>query len=145
MWRMWRWQPYHLHVPIVLKSWSRILLEHSGPVQACNGIALPFLLVLWQIRTICHHLTPIQLEFETRTLQLVGEFIKTFLFCKCHCSLPTVSPPFSGQLTMEAVFTARWPVVHIDPCHWHRDFFFCGWPLQFSALEKTDGFPICDQ
>ena len=35
------WQPYHLHVPIVLKSGSLNLLEPSGPVQACNGIALP--------------------------------------------------------------------------------------------------------
>ena len=31
------WQPYHLHVPIVLKSGSLNLLEPSGPVQACNG------------------------------------------------------------------------------------------------------------
>jgi len=36
------WQPYHLHVPIVLKSGSLNLLEPSGPVQACNGIALPY-------------------------------------------------------------------------------------------------------
>jgi hypothetical protein len=28
-------------VPIVLKSGRLNLLEHSGPVQACNGIALP--------------------------------------------------------------------------------------------------------
>jgi hypothetical protein len=35
------WQPYHLHVPIVLKSGSLNLLEPSGPVKACNGIALP--------------------------------------------------------------------------------------------------------
>ena len=35
------WQPYHFHVPIVLKSGSLALLEPSGPVQACNGIALP--------------------------------------------------------------------------------------------------------
>jgi len=28
-------------VPIVLKSGSLKLLEPSGPVQACNGIALP--------------------------------------------------------------------------------------------------------
>jgi hypothetical protein len=27
------WQPYHLHVPIVLKSGSLSLLEPSGPVQ----------------------------------------------------------------------------------------------------------------
>jgi len=33
-------------VPIVLKSGSLNLLEPSGPVQACNGIALPFLLLL---------------------------------------------------------------------------------------------------
>jgi hypothetical protein len=40
------WQPYHLHVPTVLKSGSLNLLEPSGPVQACNGIALPFALQL---------------------------------------------------------------------------------------------------
>ena len=36
-----RWQPYHFHVPIVLKSGSFNLLQPSGPVQACKGIALP--------------------------------------------------------------------------------------------------------
>ena len=36
-------QPYHLHVPMVLKSGSLNLLEPSGPVHACNGIALPLL------------------------------------------------------------------------------------------------------
>jgi hypothetical protein len=36
------WQPYHLHVLIVLKSGSLNLLEPSGPVQACNGTALPY-------------------------------------------------------------------------------------------------------
>jgi len=35
------WQPYHLHVSTLLKSGSLNLLEPSGPVQACNGIALP--------------------------------------------------------------------------------------------------------
>jgi len=33
-------------VPIVLKSGSLNLLEPSGPVQACNGIALPLNLTL---------------------------------------------------------------------------------------------------
>jgi hypothetical protein len=36
-------EPYHLHVPIVLKSGSLNLLEPSGPVEACTGIALPFM------------------------------------------------------------------------------------------------------
>jgi len=40
------WQPYHHHVLFVLKSGSLNLLEPSGPVQACNGIALPLLLGL---------------------------------------------------------------------------------------------------
>ena len=31
----------HLHVQIALKHGSLNLLETSGPVQACNGIALP--------------------------------------------------------------------------------------------------------
>jgi hypothetical protein len=33
------WQTYHLHVPTVIKSGNLNLLEASGPVQACNGIA----------------------------------------------------------------------------------------------------------
>jgi len=36
---------YHLHVPIVLKSVSPSRLEQLEPVQACNGIALPFIFV----------------------------------------------------------------------------------------------------
>jgi hypothetical protein len=39
------WQPYHLRVLIVMKSGNLNLLEPSGPVQTCNGIALPFSLV----------------------------------------------------------------------------------------------------
>jgi hypothetical protein len=40
------WQPYHLHVPIVLKSGSLNFLEPLGPVQACNRIALPLQYVI---------------------------------------------------------------------------------------------------
>jgi len=40
------WQLYHLHVLTVLKIGSLNLLEPYGPVQACNGIALPYLLPL---------------------------------------------------------------------------------------------------
>ena len=39
--RAWAWQPYRLHVPTIMKSGNLNLLEPSGPVQACNGIALP--------------------------------------------------------------------------------------------------------
>ena len=37
------WQPYHHHVSTGLKSGSLNLLEPSGPVQACRGIALLFI------------------------------------------------------------------------------------------------------
>ena len=36
---------YHLHVPIVKKSGGLNLLEPCGPVQACNGTALPFIYI----------------------------------------------------------------------------------------------------
>jgi hypothetical protein len=39
--------PWYLHVAIVLKSESLNLLEPSGPVKACNGVALPFLINLF--------------------------------------------------------------------------------------------------
>jgi len=38
------WQPYHLHVPTVLKSGSRNFQEPSESVQAYSGIALSFAL-----------------------------------------------------------------------------------------------------
>jgi hypothetical protein len=37
------WQPYHLHVLIVWKSGSFKLLEPSGLIQACNGVASSFI------------------------------------------------------------------------------------------------------
>jgi hypothetical protein len=40
----WDWQPCHLYMSIVLKSGSLNVLELSGPVKACNGIALPLLI-----------------------------------------------------------------------------------------------------
>ena len=42
------WQPYRLHVPIVLKFGNLSLLETSGPLQACNGMALPYF-VFWYL------------------------------------------------------------------------------------------------
>ena len=49
------WQPYHLHVPIVLKSGILNLLEPSGTVQACNGIDLP-LPLLHIIQFLCSYI-----------------------------------------------------------------------------------------
>jgi hypothetical protein len=37
-------------VPIVLKSGSLNLLEPSGPIKACEGIALPLLCVCWYLQ-----------------------------------------------------------------------------------------------
>jgi hypothetical protein len=35
------WPSYHPHMPIVFKYGSLNLIEPSGPLQACDGIALP--------------------------------------------------------------------------------------------------------
>jgi hypothetical protein len=40
------WHPYHLQVLNVLKSGSLTFLETSGHVQACDGTALPFLIIV---------------------------------------------------------------------------------------------------
>jgi len=54
-------QPYHFHVPTVLKYGIPNLLEPSGSVQACNAIALPSpyvvystLLPIWRAATDHH-------------------------------------------------------------------------------------------
>ena len=44
-----------LHLANVLKSGSLNLLEPSGPVQACNGIAVPFPLRIADIRSVGSH------------------------------------------------------------------------------------------
>jgi hypothetical protein len=41
------WQPYHLHVPTVLRSGSLNPMEPSESVQACTGMALLLLLNFW--------------------------------------------------------------------------------------------------
>jgi len=68
----WGWQPYHLHVPIVLKSGILNLLEPSGPVQACNGIALP--LPYTFLRNLCtaEKYCWILLHFRKRDSVVVG-------------------------------------------------------------------------
>jgi hypothetical protein len=43
-------------VPIVLKSGSLNLLEPSGPVKACNGIALPLIFLLSFFEKLQHSL-----------------------------------------------------------------------------------------
>jgi hypothetical protein len=64
------WQPCHLHVPIVMKSGSLNYLEPSGPVKACNGIALPYMktyVQLWQY--MLEHF----LELEVFPIRFVGK------------------------------------------------------------------------
>jgi hypothetical protein len=48
-------------VPIVIKSGSLNLLEPSGPVKVCNGIALPFYSFLLEAEST----TTVKLYFET--------------------------------------------------------------------------------
>ena len=64
----WGWQPYYLHVPIVLKSGSLRFLEPSGPVQACIDIAL-------HLSTVCKQ-SSVQNCLFTSLLFLVFVYIQ---------------------------------------------------------------------
>jgi hypothetical protein len=52
-------------VLIVVNSGSIKLLEPSGPVQACNGFALPFLTQLNELRDITLHVPVAQLDITS--------------------------------------------------------------------------------
>jgi hypothetical protein len=45
----WGWQPYHHTVPFFKKSGNLTFLEPSGPLQACNGTALPFTIFFFKV------------------------------------------------------------------------------------------------
>ena len=74
------WQPYHLHVLIVLKSGSLSLLEPWGPVQACNGIALPYLssLIISSFKK-SHYFNSLATRYEEISFfPLAGHFFREF-------------------------------------------------------------------
>jgi hypothetical protein len=77
-------------VPIVLKSGSLSLLEPSGPIKACNGIALPLLLA-----TVAYYLHPsaaAQLQRTAIGFVWFGVLIQWSRFWfRTHLHLSTVS------------------------------------------------------
>jgi hypothetical protein len=87
-------------VPIVLKSGSLNLLEPSGPVQACNGIVLPFLI---------SHLI----------IGLVSGPILSLL----ECRKIVTSQTRESQGTVMPVMAAQWQLVTI--CLLHIVFYLC--------------------
>jgi hypothetical protein len=106
------WHPYHLHVPTVFKSGSLKLLEPSGPVQACNGIALPLPLVdcLWMKWTLFHFHTHSFLYFwlniclfsffSSNSFSNTFCFVGLFSFCFPWFYLPFLLPFYTLILTL---------------------------------------------
>jgi hypothetical protein len=78
--------PYHLYVPIVLKSGNLSLLELSGPVQTCNGIALPLLLPCCGLHG--HEATHFfgRPNIQLRCLAFICAFAVALKFCIMKCS-----------------------------------------------------------
>jgi hypothetical protein len=68
----------NLHVPIVLKSGSLNLLEPSGPVQACNGIALPLLHLLLLLPTLLQLMASLMTLSVAPTIQYAQKFVYEF-------------------------------------------------------------------
>ena len=81
-------QPYHPHVPTVLKSGSLNLLAPLGPVQACNGIALPLPLPLlcWQFQftALFFGIAPDQILFLSFS---PNSNFSECLFCTLWCGM----------------------------------------------------------
>ena len=80
------WQPYHLHVPIVLKSGSLNLLQPSGPVQGCNGIAF------YTSRTA------VSMQIMVFLVHDSTQFATHVMFRR------KITPPFSGKLSAASIF-----------------------------------------
>ena len=79
-------------MPIVLKSGSLNLLEPSGPVQTCSGIALPSYIVHCILDHIvciyCVYEFVMKLEISYCVLQL---YVNTFYFLS-HSPMKAVNP-----------------------------------------------------
>ena len=104
-----------LNVPIVLKSGSLNLLEPSGPVKACKGIALPL--------TLCkdiHRLLFYVHEFPHSCYARMCIDIRAFVFLICPharsypcCACMRVRSPHLSALALESVLCAH---VGYNPC-----------------------------
>ena len=85
------WQHYYLPVPIALKTGSFNLLEPSGPVQACNGIALPLALQFHNIRITSHMFSNflLRVSFLIRKLPFlyVQLYLRQISLCYPLCEL----------------------------------------------------------
>jgi hypothetical protein len=70
---------YHLHMPIVWKCGSLNLLKPSGPVQTCNGIALPnFYFLYTRIYTHIYKYRYINTHTHTHAARCYGHRVPTY-------------------------------------------------------------------
>jgi len=77
-------QPYHLHMPTVLKSGSLSLLEPSVPVQACNGITLLFTFMAWELYAWHTWMSCVTSSVCRLGTLIIGGFLTlTVHLCKC--------------------------------------------------------------
>jgi hypothetical protein len=74
-------------MPIVLKSGSLNLLEPSGPVQACNGIALPLPLTTQLCEDDLNRLTKCSLAVFIKKITWVFNIDYSFLKSKHNFSI----------------------------------------------------------
>jgi hypothetical protein len=82
----WGWQPYH--VPIVMKSGTPILLEPSGPVEACTGtdLPVPFTTTNHKIGSIPHSQTHYQLLHSV--FWVLSSICKRMVACSLEAFVP---------------------------------------------------------
>jgi hypothetical protein len=86
------WQPYHLDVPIVLKSGSLDLLEPYGPLQAHNGIALPFNKNVWYM--------------QFQNWKISQNCLVPDVFLSTLCLIYLCPPQYQSDLTVQTNFAS---------------------------------------
>jgi hypothetical protein len=102
-------------VPIVLKSGSLNLLEPLGPVQACNGIALPLPLPLPYYNFSSHWISSFKCHeffFSTDTVKPYS-VINWFNLCAAFCKLSSVSSTITWSSANSSVDSC-WYMVDRD-------------------------------
>ena len=118
------WQPYHLHVPIVLKSRSLNLAETSGPVRAGIGIALLLLVSFLLISEICKHFLSWMFNcFSADDAKLPNDSVISSLWCTVYNYVLYVKYTWWALILSEStLFDLR----HTSPWLWFVSYFIVG-------------------
>ena len=130
-------------MPTVLKYGSLVFLEPSGPVQACNGIALPFYFT-YHFATFVLGSTQFPPHFKVPSLHLTSLHVSLCNSCSWKYSISSVLQTpfnslhshFTSLITFQTLFLEIF-----DSLRTLKSLHFAS--LHFTSLNTTDGLSQC--